>query len=577
VLTGYLVSVTMSLQSVRLSSAGLVFLLSFVAYFAAISNAAIHNYTFIIEKKTVTRLCKQRIIATVNGQLPGPTIHVRDGDTVNIKAYNRAGYNATLHWHGVEQIRTGWADGPAYITQCPIPPGGHYTYRFTISGQEGTVWWHAHVSWLRATVHGAFVIYPKRGKPYPFPKPRAEIPLVIGEWWNNNPVAVIDAAVLTGGAPNLSDTFTINGQPGDLLPCSSSETFRFAVKQGETYLLRLVNAALNSGHFFKIAGHEFTVVAVDACYTKPYKTDVVVISAGQTADVLITANQPVGKYYMAARPYNNQESFDNTTATAILEYIGHQNSTRPILPSLPAYNDTATVTRFSRALRSLASREYPVDVPHTIDESLIATVGLGLLPCDRKQCDGPNNMSLSASINNVSFVEPTIALLQAYYFSINGVFTTDFPSKPGVRFNYTGEDILESLWVPERATKVKELKYNSTVQLVFQATNIFVAENHPMHLHGYNFYVVGEGFGNYNPETDPDNFNLVDPPQRNTVIAPVSGWVAIRFRADNPGMWFLHCHLDDHFTWGLNMVFLVQNGDGPLESLEPPPQDLPKC
>jgi laccase len=338
-----------------------------------------------------------------------------------------------------------------------------------------------------------------------------------------------------------------------------------------------VNAALNSGHFFKIAGHEFTVVAVDACYTKPYKTDVVVISAGQTADVLITANQPVGKYYMAARPYNNQESFDNTTATAILEYIGHQNSTRPILPSLPAYNDTATVTRFSRALRSLASREYPVDVPHTIDESLIATVGLGLLPCDRKQCDGPNNMSLSASINNVSFVEPTIALLQAYYFSINGVFTTDFPSKPGVRFNYTGEDILESLWVPERATKVKELKYNSTVQLVFQATNIFVAENHPMHLHGYNFYVVGEGFGNYNPETDPDNFNLVDPPQRNTVIAPVSGWVAIRFRADNPGMWFLHCHLDDHFTWGLNMVFLVHNGDGPLESLEPPPQDLPKC
>jgi laccase len=83
--------------------------------------------------------------------------------------------------HGVEQIRTGWADGPAYITQCPIPPGGHYTYRFTISGQEGTVWWHAHVSWLRATVHGAFVIYPKRGKPYPFPKPLAEIPLVIGD------------------------------------------------------------------------------------------------------------------------------------------------------------------------------------------------------------------------------------------------------------------------------------------------------------------------------------------------------------------------------------------------------------
>jgi laccase len=170
-----------------------------------------------IEPKRISRLCKQHTIITVNGQLPGPTIVVRDGDTVNIKTYNRAGYNATLHWyvsatfmiifqkmttsavvidrfddidyksrryivrHGVEQLRTSWADGPAYITQCPIPPGGHYTYRFNISGQGGTVWWHAHISWLRATVHGVFVIYPKRGSLYPFPKPRADIPIVIGD------------------------------------------------------------------------------------------------------------------------------------------------------------------------------------------------------------------------------------------------------------------------------------------------------------------------------------------------------------------------------------------------------------
>jgi laccase len=58
-----------------------------------------------------------------------------------------------------------------------------------------------------------------------------------------------------------------------------------------------------------------------------------------------------------------------------------------------------------------------------------------------KTCEGPNGTRLSASMNNISFVLPTIALLQAYYFGINGVFTTDFPSKPPVRFNYTGEDI----------------------------------------------------------------------------------------------------------------------------------------
>ena len=49
---------------------------------------------------------------------------------------------------------------------------------------------------------------------------------------------------------------------------------------------------------------------MDACYTKPYKTDVLVISAGQSTDVLFTANQSVGKYYMAARAYNNQIAGD---------------------------------------------------------------------------------------------------------------------------------------------------------------------------------------------------------------------------------------------------------------------------
>eukprot|EP00253_Pinus_taeda_P019160 PITA_19160 len=487
-----------------------VLLISLISYLVAITNAAIVNYTFIIEAKTVTRLCKENTIITVNGQLPGPTIYVHDGDTVIVETYNKAEYNATLHWHGVEQLRTPWADGPAYVTQCPISPG---------------------------------------------------------EWWNANPIAVIDEAVRTGGATNLSDAFTINGQPGDLFNCSTSGTFRLPVKSGETYLLRIVNAALNSGHFLKIAGHEFTVVAVDACYTKPYKTEVLVISAGQTTDVLLTANQSAGRYSMAVRAYQNQAAgdFDNTTTTAIVEYIGAENSTSPLMPSLPAYNDTHTVNIFSSALRSLASQEHPVDVPQTIDENLMSTVGLGLLPCETgNTCEGPNGTRLSASMNNISYVEPTISLLQAYYYnkSTDG-YTTGFPSKPEVRFNYTGDDIPRKFWTPDPATKVKVLEYNSTVQLVFQATNIFVAENHPMHLHGYNFYVVGQGSGNYDPVKDQLKFNLVDPPQRNTVIAPVSGWVAIRFKPDNPGMWFLHCHLDDHFTWGLNMVFLVRNGGTP--------------
>lgn len=77
-------------------------------------------------------------------------------------------------------MRTAWADGPEFVTQCPIRPGKSYTYRFTIQGQEGTLWWHAHSSWLRATVYGALIIRPKQGDSYPFAKPNREFPLLLG-------------------------------------------------------------------------------------------------------------------------------------------------------------------------------------------------------------------------------------------------------------------------------------------------------------------------------------------------------------------------------------------------------------
>ena len=83
--------------------------------------------------------------------------------------------------HGVRQLRSGWADGPAYITQCPIQQGQTYVYNFTVTGQRGTLWWHAHDSWLRATVYGPIVILPKRHESYPFPQPSKEVPIIFGK------------------------------------------------------------------------------------------------------------------------------------------------------------------------------------------------------------------------------------------------------------------------------------------------------------------------------------------------------------------------------------------------------------
>jgi laccase len=77
-------------------------------------------------------------------------------------------------------MRTGWSDGPEFVTQCPIRPGKSYTYRFTVTAQEGTLWWHAHSSWLRATVYGALVIRPRDAVPYPFDFHGEIAPIMLG-------------------------------------------------------------------------------------------------------------------------------------------------------------------------------------------------------------------------------------------------------------------------------------------------------------------------------------------------------------------------------------------------------------
>ncbi|TVU19692.1 hypothetical protein EJB05_35858 [Eragrostis curvula] len=403
---------------------------------------------------------------------------------------------------------------------------------------------------------------------------------MLGEWWKSDTGAVIAKALRTGGGPNISDACTINGLPGPLYNCSAHQiTHTLKVKPGMTYMLRLINAALNDELFFAVANHTLTIVDVDASYIKPV-----------TVDVLLTAlpTRPNASLYMLARPYSTtQGTFDNTTVAGVLEYevdpaataTAPSSSSLPVLsPTLPAVNDKAFVANFSSKLRSLASAEYPAAVPQEVDRRFFFTVGLGKHPCAvNGTCQGPNGSRLAASINNVSFVLPTsTALLQAHYSGrSNGVYSTNFPNYPLMPFNYTGAPPNNTNVM--NGTKVVVLPFGTSVELVMQDTIILGAESHPLHLHGFNFFVVGQGFGNFDLVNDPAKFNLVDPVERNTVGVHAGGWVAVRFRADNPGVWFMHCHLEVHLSWGLKMAWVVMDGSQPNQKLPPPPADLPKC
>ncbi|KAI8025486.1 Laccase-2 [Camellia lanceoleosa] len=577
------------------------------------SEAAVKQYHFDLQVKKVSRLCHSKPIVTVNGMFPGPTIYVREGDRVLVNVTNNAQYNMSIHWHGLKHFRNGWADGPAYITQCPIKTGQAYTYDFNVTGQRGTLWWHAHIFWLRATVYGAIVIMPKPGTPYPFPQPNLEFNLLLGEWWNTDVEEVVKEGTKRGLPPNMSDAHTFNGKPGPLFPCSEKHTFVIEVEQGKTYLIRIINAALNDELFFAIAGHTMTVVEIDAVYTKPFTTQAMLIAPGQTTNVLIQANQvpnrpPGSSLFQQERcvhdrlPRPPPVTF-NYTGAPLTANLKTSLGTRL---SRISFNSTVELVLQDTNLLTVESHPFHL---HGYNFFVVGT-GIGNFdpkkdPAKFNLVDPPERNTVGVPTGGWTAIRfradnPGVWLMHCHLelhttWGLKTAFVVDngkgqgqsvlpppkdlppyFPDRPPVTFNYTGAPLTANLKT-SLGTRLSRISFNSTVELVLQDTNLLAVESHPFHLHGYNFFVVGTGIGNFDPKKDPAKFNLVDPPERNTVGVPTGGWTAIRFRADNPGVWLMHCHVELHTTWGLKTAFVVDNGKGRGQSVLPPPKDLPPC
>ena len=97
-------------------------------------------------------------------------------------------------------------------------------------------------------------------------------------------------------------------------------------------------------------------------------------------------------------------------------------------------------------------------------------------------------------------------------------------------------------------------------------------EQHPFHLHGQHFWVLGAAVGNWTEEGATAAMNLVDPPRRDTLTLPPGGYAVLRFVAANPGTWPLHCHILAHQTMGQMMLLVVAP-----EAVTPKPAGMPAC
>ena len=80
---------------------------------------------------------------------------------------------------------------------------------------------------------------------------------------------------------------------------------------------------------------------------------------------------------------------------------------------------------------------------------------------------------------------------------------------------------------------------------------------------GHTFQIVGWGSGEYGTTTTKTGttWNLQNPMRRDTVTVPAQSHVVLRFAADNPGLWALHCHV----AWHMEAGMLVSIAERPAD------------
>lgn len=233
------------------------------------------EYFFELQETTVAPDGFSRTALTINGTIPGPTIIADWGDTVVVHVTNSLSSwenGTSIHFHGIRQNYTNQMDGVVSITQCPTAPGDSMTYTWRAT-QYGSTWYHSHIG-LQAWegVFGGILINGPATADYDEDKGI----LFLNDWTHDTADQLYQSAQVSG--PPTLDNGLINGTN---TYNDTGYRFNTSVTSGSTYLLRLVNGAIDTHFKFSIDNHTLTVIASDLVPIVPYTTEVLDIAIGQ--------------------------------------------------------------------------------------------------------------------------------------------------------------------------------------------------------------------------------------------------------------------------------------------------------
>eukprot|EP00253_Pinus_taeda_P020000 PITA_20000 len=291
-------------------------------------------------------------------------------------------------------------------TNCPIPPGRNYTYKFQMKDQIGSYYYFPSMYFHKAAGgFGGIKIVSRPLIPVPFPPLAGDYTVLIGDWYKTNH-SILRQTLDSGSTLGMPDGVLINGQA----PNSTS----FTVDQGKTYRLRISNVGLASSLNFRIQGHKMKLVEVEGSHTVQNIYDSLDVHSGQSYSVLVTADQPPQAYYVVA---STRFTTPILTGIAFLRYSNSQTSASGPLPPTPTGIDWSL--NQARSIRWNLTASGPRPNPQgSYHYGMINTSRTIILANSAPVINGKQRYA----VNSISFIQPDTPLKLADYLKISGVF-----------------------------------------------------------------------------------------------------------------------------------------------------------
>jgi CopA family copper-resistance protein len=490
---------------------------------------------------------RPRHATAINGQVPGPILRWREGDTVTLAVTNRLSVPTSIHWHGIRTPSP--MDGVPGLSFADIPPGETFVYRFRVD-QSGTYWYHSHSGFQEQTgLYGPLVIDPAAGSAYAFDR---DYVVMLSDWSDESPDTIVsnlkfqsdyynyhrrtlgtflDDVRRQGLGETISDRVEwgqMRMSPTDILDVSGA-TYTYLLnghppaanwtalfRPGERVRLRFINGSSMSIFDVRIPDLPMTVVQSDGNDVEPVTVDQFRIGTAETYDVIVEPHQDQAFTILA-------QALDRTgfARGTLAPRAGMSAAVPPLDP---------------RPMRTMADMGMG-DMPGmAMNHGAMGDSGASDLE-GRVGVDNVAMMAMDRSSEPLDGVPSGPRVLS--YRALRAIKPGNDPRPPGreITLHLTG-NMERFMWgfdgkkfseagpiVLERGERVRFILINDTMM------------DHPIHLHGL-WSEVENGQDTYRP-------------YKHTLLVRPGERLSFLVNADEPGRWAFHCHLLYHMEMGM--------------------------